>query len=255
MIIEYNGANYVGWQVQPNGLAVQEVIEKQLERLVGVKTVIHASGRTDSGVHAYAQVAHFDTESRIPADKFSYALNTSLPADIRIKYSGEASPDFHSRFSAKHKQYRYAILHAPHASAFYANTALHIHSRLDFDKMSEAAKLFVGKHDFNAYKASGTDIENTVREIYLSEWKKDKNMLYYFVEGNGFLYNMVRILTGTMLDVGMGRMSLDDVKKSLEVPERKYSGQTAPAHGLTLMRVRYDDFDTDEILENLTKGF
>ena len=247
MVIQYEGTNYVGWQQQPNGLAVQERIEQELQKLTGQRPALHASGRTDSGVHAFAQVAHFDTASRIPPDKFAYALNVGLPADIRILFSGEAE-GFHARFDVVRKHYCYAIQHSPHASAFTRNTALHVHMPLDVDAMNAAAACFLGTHDFSAFKAAGTNVESAVRTIYRSEWVKDGCLLRYHVAGSGFLYNMVRILVGTMLEVGLGRRALETVPQALASGERKQAGPTAPAHGLTLRRVEYKDFDTEDYL-------
>lgn len=247
IIVQYEGTNYVGWQTQPNGLAVQERIERELNKLTGEDITLHASGRTDSGVHALAQVAHFDTESRIPPDKFCYALNVGLPADIRILFSGEAE-GFHSRFDVKRKHYCYSLQVSPHASAFTRNTALHVHTALDAEKMREAAALFLGEHDFAAFKAAGTTVENTVRTIYRSEWTKEGSLLRYDVAGSGFMYNMVRILVGTMLEVGQGRRDVSSVAKALSSGNRKDAGPTAPAHGLMLRRVEYEGFDTEDHL-------
>lgn len=253
LIIQYDGAGYVGWQTQPNGVAVQEVMEKELFKLTGEKAALHASGRTDSGVHALAQVAHFDTESRIPPEKFAYALNAGLPRDIRVKYSGEAPAEFHSRFDAKHKQYRYTVLNAPHADAFLRDRALHIHYRLDIGAMQRAADYAVGEHDFAAFKAAGSHVDSTVRTIFRSEWTQKGNLLFYDVEGNGFLYNMVRILTGTMLEIGMGRARPEAMREAVEGAARNLAGPTAPPEGLALVRVCYRDFDTADYvpLENI----
>jgi len=243
LVIQYDGTNYVGWQTQPNGIAVQQVIEKELAKLTGERTVLHASGRTDSGVHALAQVAHFDASSRIPADKFCYALNTGLPRDIRIVYSDMAE-GFHSRFDVEKKHYRYTVHNAPHAGAFTRNTALHVHYPLNFELMHKAAEDILGEHDFVAFKSTGTELESTVRTIYSSAWSREGDLLYYDVSGSGFMYNMVRILVGTMLDIGMGRREADAMKKALQSGDRKDAGATAPAHGLMLYRVEYPNFDT-----------
>ena len=248
LIIEYDGTNYVGWQVQPNGLAVQQVISDAFFKLIGERPVLHASGRTDSGVHARAQVAHFDTECRIPADKFCYALNTRLPDDIRIKASLEVPSDFHSRFCVKEKHYVYTVNNAPHASAFTRNTALHVHYPLDLDKLNEAAKLFLGTHDFNAFRSSGGMSTSTERTIFVSEWTKEGSYLKYHVAGSGFLYNMVRIMVGTMLRIGLGFEEPSIVTDALDNAERSFAGDTAPAHGLTLYEVKYDLFDTEDFL-------
>ncbi|MDO4493186.1 MAG: tRNA pseudouridine(38-40) synthase TruA [Clostridia bacterium] len=250
-ITEYDGTNYVGWQDQPNGTAVQELLEKAVFETTGEKTTVQGSGRTDSGVHARAQVAHFDTEARMAADKFAYALNTRLPQDIRVLWSEEAPEGFHSRFSAKYKQYRYAVQTGPHARVFTRNNALHCYSKLDFDKMQRAAEAVTGEHDFRAFMCKDTKMENTVRTVYLSEWRREGEMLYYNVAGNGFLYNMVRILVGTMLDIGAGRKGEEAIAEALTGCDRNFAGATAPAKGLTLWRVRYADFDTEEILSKL----
>ncbi len=248
LIIEYDGTNYVGLQTQPNGLAIQQVIEKELHSITGETIALHASGRTDSGVHALAQVAHFDTSARMPADKFAFALNSGLPRDIRIRYSGEAEEAFHSRFSAKRKQYRYTLQTGEHARAFLRNTALHVHGRLDESILLTMAKDVLGSHDFRAFMAANTTMENTVREIYRSEWTREGELLYYDVEGNGFLYNMVRILVGTMLAAAKGTLQPDAMLRAISSGLRRDAGPTAPAHGLMLMRVIYPGFDTAEIV-------
>ena len=248
LILEYEGTNYVGWQRQPNGISVQQLLEEQLARVTGENIPVHASGRTDSGVHALAQVAHFDTQVRMPADKFAYALNTGLPADIRVRYSGEAEADFHARFDAKHKQYRYAIQTGAHARAFLRNTALHVHGMLNEEALACAAQQVPGTHDFRAFMATNTSMENTVREIYRSEWTRCGELLYYDVEGSGFLYNMVRILVGTMLDIAKGTLPPESMKLALLSGRREDAGATAPAHGLTLVRVCYPGFDTALVL-------
>ena len=248
LIIEYDGTNYVGWQVQPNGTAVQEVIDDAFYKLIGERPVLHASGRTDSGVHAKAQVAHFDTESRIPADKVCYALNTRLPADIRIKASFEVPGDWHARFCVKEKHYVYTIDNSVHASAFTRNTALHIHYPLDIERLNEAARLFMGEHDFNAFRSSGSKATTTGRTIFRSVWEMDGNYLRYRVAGSGFLYNMVRIMVGTMIRIGQGFEEPEIILEALEKAERSFAGDTAPAHGLMLERVKYDLFDTEDLV-------
>ena len=250
-VVEYDGTAYVGWQTQPNGISVQETVEKALEKVTGDPVRIHGSGRTDSGVHARAQVFHFDTGVRMPASKFAIASNMFLPADIRILWSEEAPEDFHARFSAKEKTYRYTVQTGPHARVATRNTACHVHVPLDDAAMREAAALISGTHDFAAFKSAGVRTKTTVRTIFSSVWTRDGEYLYYDVTGNGFLYNMVRILTGTMLEIGKGLRPVSSVAAALESGRREDAGATAPAHGLTLMRVRYPDFDTDGILGRL----
>ena len=247
-IIAYDGTDYVGWQTQNNGIAVQEVIEKAIYEVTGQRTSLQGSGRTDSGVHARAQVAHFDTDVRMAADKFAIALNTHLPADIRVLYSEETTPEFHARFSAKEKQYRYFVQTGAHADVFTRTYALHAYMPLDLDVMNEAAALVVGTHDFSAFMSTGREVETAVRTVSLSQWEKQGKFLVYSVQGNGFLYNMVRILVGTMLGMGSGRIPADSMAKALSSLSRRDAGPTAPAHGLVLWRVKYPDFDTEEVL-------
>ena len=246
LIIEYDGKDYVGWQVQPNGIAVQQVLGEALFKLTGEKCTLHASGRTDSGVHARAQVAHFDTESRIPADKFAFALNTYLPKDIRIKGSlalpGEEAGEneFHSRFSVKKKHYRYAVLNTVHDSAFLSGRALHIYNKLDVGRLNDAARLFQGTHDFAAFKAVGSKAATTVRTVFKSEWHREGEMLYYDVAGSGFLYNMVRIMVGTLYYVGIGKISPSEIPEILSSGKRDRAGKTMPPEGLYLKEVKYE---------------
>lgn len=247
MILQYDGTGYEGWQRQLTGLGVQQVVEEELAKLTGERIVVHASGRTDSGVHARAQVAHFDTHARIPPDKYAYALNVGLPADIRVAMSDEA-PAFHARFDVKKKHYRYTLQHSPHADPFTRNTALHVYGALDTAAMAEAAALLVGEHDFAAFKAAGIEPESTVRTIFSSRWTDAGRAVTYDVAGSGFLYNMVRILVGTMVEIGMGRRSVSAMEKALSTGSRFDAGPTAPPHGLMLARVEYENFDTEDYL-------
>lgn len=249
MIIAYDGTNYVGWQVQPNGVAVQELLEKALFEITGECIRVEGSGRTDSGVHARAQVAHFDTAVRMAADKFAIAVNTHLPRDVRVLFSEECSPDFHARFSAKQKTYRYTVQLGAHADVFLRATSLHLHHMPNVSAMQETACAVLGTHDFAAFKCSDSAMENTVRTVTQSEWTREGNLLHYTVTGNGFLYNMVRILVGTMLEIGSGKRPASDMQRAIESGSRKDAGATAPAHGLCLWRVVYPDFDTDEVLK------
>jgi tRNA pseudouridine38-40 synthase len=248
LIISYDGTNYVGWQVQPNGVSVQSLLEKALFELTGEQIRVEGSGRTDSGVHAKAQVAHFDTNARMDAGKFAVAMNMHLPADIRVLYSEECDPSFHARFSAKQKEYAYTVQLGPHADVFHRTTSLHLHYMPDESAIQIAAKSVLGTHDFNAFKCSGSSMENTVRTITRSEWTRSGQFLVYHVEGNGFLYNMVRILVGTMLEIGSGKRPASDMEKAIKSGSRSDAGATAPAHGLCLERVIYPDFDTQEVL-------
>lgn len=240
LIIEYDGTNYHGWQIQKNANSVQETIEKAISKLLGEKVGIVGCSRTDVGVHAYGQVAHFTTDSRIPAEKFSYAINNLLPDDIVIKKSEEVSEDFHSRYSAKGKKYRYLIYNAAHASAIMRNRTYHVRPELDFEKMQRAAKHFLGQHDFAAFQATGGQVRSTVREIYSLElFRKEDNLISIEVSGNGFLYNMVRIIAGTLIYVGIGKIEADEIPAIINSLDRTRAGKTAPAEGLYLMEIYY----------------
>ena len=248
LIVSYDGTNYVGWQLQENGVSVQQRLNEALAYLTGEPIQVHGSGRTDSGVHARAQVAHFDTSARMPADKFAIAMNTRLPRDIRVLYSEETTEDFHARFSAKNKTYRYTVQTGPHSDVFTRDTALHVHTPLDLERMQHAAKDVLGEHDFAAFMSAGSTLERTVRTVFRSEWTRDGRYLYYDVSANGFLYNMVRILVGTMLEIGSGKLPQDALARAIASKRRDDAGATAPPHGLMLIRVQYEDFDTDEVL-------
>ena len=250
LIIAYDGTNYVGWQKQKNGVSIQQLIENAIYGITGEIVSVQGSGRTDSGVHARAQVAHFDTHARMPSDKFAFALNTFLPNDIRILYSAEKTMDFHARFSAKEKEYCYKVFLSPHEDVFTSRYSLHLHGRLDLERMQKAASKLVGEHDFSAFKSSGTTVESAIRTINKSEWIVNGARLEYHVVGNGFLYNTVRIFVGTMLEIGKAQMPVNAIDKALISLSRLDAGPTAPAHGLTLWRVTYKDFDTEEYLPN-----
>ena len=225
---------------------MQAVLEEALHAVTGERAALHGSGRTDSGVHARAQVAHFDTEARMAADKFAFALNAHLPRDIRVLLSEEAPPGFHARFDVREKRYRYAVQTGPHARVATRRTALHVHAPLDEALMRHAAADCVGEHDFSAFMSAGSRVDSAVRTVFASEWTRAGEYLYYDVAGSGFLYNMVRILVGTMLEIGKGGLPPDAVRRALASRARADAGPTAPAHGLTLCRVRYaDGFDTE----------
>lgn len=248
LIIQYDGTNYVGWQVQENGISVQQRLNEAAKAITGETIQFHGSGRTDSGVHANAQVAHFDTDVRMPADKFAIALNMRLPRDIRVLYSEEAPEDFHARYSAKNKTYRYTVQTGLHADVFTRTTALHIHVPLDITRMQRAAADALGEHNFCAFMSAGCTLENTVRTVTRSEWIQEGKYLHYDVSANGFLYNMVRILTGTLLEIGGGKLPENALSRAIQSGLRSDAGATAPPHGLCLQRVQYEDFDTDEVL-------
>lgn len=249
-VIAYNGARYVGWQRQLNGVSVQEQTEKALEALFGVPTVCTASGRTDAGVHAEGQVIHFDAETSIPTNKIPYAVNTELPADISMLSCEVAPEGFHARFGAKRKTYCYKLYYSPHRLPSLDSTHAHTIVAPNVEMMKQAALLIEGEHDFKCFEASGSVIKNTVRTVYsLDVQQKGLSCsactptpyeILITVCGNGFLYNMVRIIAGTLLYVGIGKLTLSDVEKILSCKDRTKAGKTLPAKGLHLISVEYE---------------
>lgn len=240
LIIEYDGASYHGWQRQDNALSVQEVMEKAITRLTGVECSLNASGRTDVGVHAIGQVANFITQSTVPADRFSYAINSLLPVDIVVKKSEQVPMAFHSRFSAKGKKYKYIILNSPIRSALMRNRAYFVPEILDLDAMKEALQHFKGEHDFVAFMASGSSVKSTVRTVFDISLERDGDLIELKISGNGFLYNMVRIIAGTLVEVGKGKIKPSQIQTIIKARNRKMAGITAPAHGLYLVEVYYN---------------
>lgn len=241
LIVSYDGTAFAGWQRQLNAPSVQLLLEEALTKLTGEAAVITGASRTDAGVHALAQAAHFDTLSRIPAEKFSFALNTKLPADIRVVRSEAAAQDFHARYHARGKTYRYQIHNSPHASALYRNQRAHVAPPLCLARMRLAARDVLGEHDFRAFAASGGQAKTTVRDITRADLTQDGELIELTVTGRSFLYNMVRILAGSLIYIGMGKLPQDALRRALETGDRLDLGITAPAHGLTLMRVYYDN--------------
>ena len=247
MIVEYDGTNYSGWQRQINAMSVQEKLETALRKLTGEKELtVTGASRTDAGVHAFSQNVHFDTQCRIPGDKFSFALNTLLPEDIRVRKSFRVHDEFHARFHAKRKQYRYLFYNSPHASAMYRNLSAHVIYKMDEDLMQKEAEDMIGTHDFAPFAASGSEVKDTVRTIYSVSVERRGDIVEMLVEGNGFLYNMVRILAGTLIGVGTGKLAPGAIKNALESGSRLDLGVTAPARGLTLMRIDYENAEPIE---------
>jgi len=240
LTVEYDGTNYAGWQRQTNGLSVQEALERAFEAASGNHTVIHGAGRTDAGVHAMAQIAHLDTECSIPADKICYAINMHLPPDIRVKHSEKADDDFHARFSAKGKHYRYTIHNAAHAPAVYRHTAAHVRGRLDVEAMQEAAEYIIGTHDFACFCASGSEVKETVRTVYSLDIIQDEPFIQMDIKGSGFMYHMVRIIAGTLIEIGQKKRPPVSMKDIIASKDRERAGVTAPAKGLMMVAVYYD---------------
>lgn len=244
LLVAYDGTDFGGWQIQPNAPTIQEELIQAAKKL-GIKDVkIDGAGRTDAGVHAKAQCARLIGETSIPAEKLSFALNSKLPKSIRVIESMEAEPDFHPRYDAKGKVYSYLVRVADHDSPFYCDRSWHFPYPLDLEKMQKAARLLEGEHDFAAYRSSGGSAKTSVRRIDSIQIEpvkesEDATLYKFTFTGNGFLYNMVRILVGTLVMAGQGRISLEQIEESLETGERKLAGPTAPAQGLTLEEVLY----------------
>lgn len=230
----------IGWQKQPDKLNIQGSIEAAIKQITGEDVELNASGRTDAGVHAFAQVANFKTGSNLPVEKFPIAINTKLKRSIRIINAEEVDERFHSRLSCKRKTYRYVINNSEYASAIYRNLETHIPQKLNIKKMQQAIKYFEGEHDFKAFKASGTSSKSSVRTIYKAEIHEMlNNRIYIELTGNGFLYNMVRIIAGTLVDVGLEKIKPEEISNIIAAGKREFAGKTLPPNGLFLLRVDY----------------
>lgn len=239
LIVAYDGTNYCGWQIQINGITVEEVLNKTISVLTGETVAVIGASRTDSGVHALGNVAVFDTESRIPAEKFSFALNQRLPDDIRIQESCEVEADWHPRYCDTRKTYEYKILNRRFAVPTERLYSHFFYYPLDIAKMQQAADYLVGEHDFKSFCTPRTQVENTVRTVYYLDVNKDGDMITIRINGNGFLYNMVRIIVGTLIKVGTGFYPPEHVKEILEAKDRQVAGPKAEACGLTLVEIEY----------------
>lgn len=241
MTIAYDGTNYCGWQIQPNGITVEEVINRHLSKLTGEDIRIIGASRTDSGVHAMANVAVFDSNTTIPEDKIAPALNQRLPDDIVIIKSEEVPIDWHPRYQEHvHKTYEYRVVNTNVPDPLQRLTHYFVSFPLDVEKMREGAGYLIGEHDFASFCNIKTNVEDTVRTITELEILKEGNNITFRISGNGFLYNMVRIIVGTLLRVGRGFYQPEDVKDILEAKNRKAAGVTAPPQGLVLVRIDYE---------------
>ena len=239
LVVEYNGSEFFGWQKQNGKRTVQGVLEQACFTLTKQEVVVEGSGRTDRGVHALGQVASVKLETKMPLKNMKVALNDLLPDDIRIRKVEEADNDFHARFSAKEKTYRYIVQTGGEKRAINHNLQAYYPFEVDMQKMGKVARLLVGKHNFKGFCSADTNVTNFEREIFALDIKKKGRICTFEVTGNGFLYNMVRILVGTLLEVGRGKLTREDVEKALSTGERKYAGKTMPACGLYLKEVVY----------------
>lgn len=239
LTIEYEGTGYAGWQVQPNGVSVQEVLEKALARLTGETIRLRSSGRTDAGVHARGMVAAFRTGKTIPLRAFSDGLNSLLPPDIAVREAEEAHPDFNPRREAIGKHYRYTILNSSRRSPLNRLFTWRVAGPLDLPAMTKAAGYFVGERDFAAFRAANCAAKTTIRRIDSLDITRDADLVFIDVVGSGFLKNMVRIMVGTLVEVGRGCIDPDEIPRLIETGDRGLAGVTAPPQGLCLMEVFY----------------
>ena len=239
LTVAYDGTNYHGWQYQPGSPTIEGELNKHLSELFKEEIIVIGASRTDSGVHALCNVAVFDTEARIPAERVAYALNQRLPEDIVIRKSEEVAADFHPRKQATRKTYEYKILNEEFANPVERLYAHFTYVPLDEKKMQEAANYLIGEHDFASFCAAGSTAETTVRIIYDITVERIGTMISIKVTGNGFLYNMVRIIAGTLMEVGKGRFTPEYVKDILETKDRTKAGPTAPAKGLMLYSYQF----------------
>ena len=226
LTIEYDGKDFNGWQKQPNKLNIQGNIEKVISEITKEEIELIGSGRTDAGVHAIGQVANFKTNSNIPIEKFAIAINSRLKKSIIIKKAEEVPERFHSRYNCKKKTYRYIINNSDMGSAIYRNLEYNIKMPLNLENMKKASKYFEGEHDFSAFKASGTSSKSSVRTIYSADVKKENERIIIELTGNGFLYNMVRIISGTLVEVGLGKIRPEEIKDIIDSKNRQMAGKT-----------------------------
>ncbi|BBF44414.1 tRNA pseudouridine synthase A [Lachnospiraceae bacterium KM106-2] len=238
--IAYDGTNYCGWQYQPNAITIEQKINEALSDLLGEKIEVIGASRTDSGVHAYGNVAVFDTETRIPSDKLMFALNQRLPEDIRIQDSFDVASDFHPRKCKSSKTYEYRIQNHKVLMPTERLYTHFIYYHLDVDAMREAASYIVGEHDFASFCSSNTQVLTTVRTVFSIDITEENEIIKIRIKGNGFLYNMVRIIIGTLIKVGVHNYPPEYVKTIIEAKDRHKAGPTAPAKGLTLIKIDYD---------------
>lgn len=230
----------IGWQKQPNKLNIQGEIERAIGKITGEAVDLIASGRTDAGVHALGQVANFKTNSNIPVEKFPIAINTKLKRSIRILEAEEVEERFHSRYNCKRKTYRYIINNLASGTAIYRNLEYNYSQSLDVKAMNKAIEYFIGEHDFKGFKASGTSSKSSVRTIYEAKVYKKDDRIFIELTGNGFLYNMVRIIAGTLVEVGIGKILPEEIPNIIQSGDRQKAGKTLPPQGLYLVKVEYE---------------
>lgn len=240
LTIEYDGKCYSGFQSQNNALGIQEVIERAISSVTCERVKLISSGRTDKGVHALAQVANFHTSSNIPVENFVKAINRKLPDDIKIKEAEEVDPNFHARFSAKKKRYRYVIYNGKLERPLYRNYSYHIIKKIDVEKIRDCLPYFLGTHDFKTFMGPKTKFKDTIRTIYSIDIEENGEFIEFIIVGNNFLRHMVRIMVGTFIFVGIGKIKVEEVPEIIQGKKRKLAGITARPEGLFLEKVYYD---------------
>lgn len=251
LTVAYDGTMYSGWQIQPLSPTIEQALDKAIEQVTGERIHVIGASRTDAGVHAMGNVAVFDTQSTIPGERWSYAINRFLPEDISVQESREVSPQFHPRHCNTVKTYEYLVYNAVFSNPKLRNYAWHVSGSIDINAMRDAAELLVGEHDFKSFCCVKTQAESTIRTVYSIEIEKQKAIygiqqaeaIIIRVHGNGFLYNMVRIIAGTLIQVGKGQKCVQDIHRMLDARNRCAAGPTAPPQGLTLMNIEYVDND------------
>lgn len=239
LVVAYEGTNYCGWQIQPNGITIEQVLNETLSSLLGEEITVTGASRTDAGVHSLGNVAVFETHTKMPAEKISFALNQRLPEDIVVQESCQVPEDFHPRFSKSRKTYEYRILNCRFRQPLERRTSYFYHYPLDVSAMQKAAAYLVGEHDFTSFASVHAQTNTYVRMIYALDVAREGDMIRIRVQGNGFLYNMVRIIAGTLIQVGAGIKKPEDMESILAGKDRELAGPTAPAHGLTMIGLEY----------------
>ncbi|MDY3873338.1 MAG: tRNA pseudouridine(38-40) synthase TruA [Roseburia lenta] len=239
LVVAYEGTNYCGWQIQPNGITIEQVLNETLSSLLGEEITVTGASRTDAGVHSLGNVAVFETHTKMPAEKISFALNQRLPEDIVVQESCQVPEDFHPRFSKSRKTYEYRILNCRFRQPLERRTSYFYHYPLDVSAMQKAAAYLVGEHDFTSFASVHAQTNTYVRTIYALDVVREGGMIRIRVQGNGFLYNMVRIIAGTLIQVGAGIKKPEDMESILAGKDRELAGPTAPAHGLTMIGLEY----------------
>ncbi|MBQ8625287.1 MAG: tRNA pseudouridine(38-40) synthase TruA [Agathobacter sp.] len=240
LVVAYDGTNYSGWQLQKNAITIEQKLNEALTNLLGEKIVVIGASRTDAGVHSLGNVCIFDTDTRMPAEKICFALNSRLPEDIVVQDSCEVAADFHPRAGKSSKTYEYRILNRTFPDPTRRRDTYFYHYSLDVEAMKKAASYLEGEHDFKSFCSVHAQVETTVRTIYSCTVEKEDEVIKIRVTGNGFLYNMVRIIAGTLIEIGAGKRAPEEIVTMLEKADRTAAGPTAPAHGLTMIGIQYE---------------